>query len=144
MEFGPMGIFGKLFDTRDAKTRAMDYIPGATADFVAKSRAMAGVLDKIPDGKEEFVIAYAVGVIDCLSQRTKLSMDDTMTVVDSYIRLVESDEKAIATILDFISVLSTKPEGQQFMKEGGDAIGRYLGGDMTALWRLRELLERKE
>jgi hypothetical protein len=132
-----------MFDTRDAKTRAMDYIPGATADFVAKSRSMAGILDKIPDGKEELVIAYAMGIIDFLSQRANLSIEDTMAVMARYVRLVESDEGTIYIILEFMSNLSTTPEGERLMTEGGKAFGRYLAGEMTALWRLGQLLEHK-
>lgn len=130
-------------DTRDAKTKAMDYIPGATADFVAKSRAMAGALDKIPDGKEELVIAYAMGIIDFLSQRNNLSIEDTMVVMARYVRLVESDERTIYIILDFMSNLSATPEGERLMAEGGKAFGRYMAGELTALWRLKQLLESK-
>lgn len=128
-------------DTRDAKTRVMNYIPRATSDFIAKSCAMAGVQDKIPDGKEELVIAYAMGVIDFLSQRNNLSIEDTISVMNRYVRLVESDERTIKTILDFMSNLSTTPEGERLMSEGGKAFGRNMAGELTALWRLKHLLE---
>ena len=137
-----MSLFGKLFGNRN-KNDEITRIRKIIEKFVEVSFLGLTHLDKRNPDKGKIILLYMFGALDMLCQVNNLDENTTLALFKNILKeeLGEYTDEQSQVLLNEIVQASDEQEGQELMKEGGDALRTWLiGEDVASPHRLTEIL----
>ena len=137
-----MSLIGKLFGSSN-ENNEIARIRKIIEKFIEASFLGLAHLDNKNPNQGEITLLYMFGAIDMLCQVNGLDNNVTLDLFKSMLKdeLGEYGDEEAQVLLNEIIQATSEEDGQELMREGGEALRTWLSGeDAAAPHRLTEIL----